>query len=149
VYRVGEPREVSSGSVPSTRFDFRYPDGAHDAEGLLVRPRTGRVYIVTKSRSGGAIYRAPKKLSARSVNRLQKVRSVPVSITAAAFRPGGGFVLCNHNFVYVYRSMKATPRSYRKPEVGQGESIESLRTGRSVLLGAEGRNSPVYLMRLG
>jgi hypothetical protein len=149
VYRVKEPRKVRSGSVPAKRFDLRYPDGAHDAEGLLVRPKTGRILIVSKSRSGGAIYRAPKKLSSRSVNRLTKVRSVPVSITAAAFRRGGGFALCNHNFVYVYKSMKAAPRQYRKPEVGQGESIEMTRNGKSVLLGAEGRKSPVYRMRLG
>jgi hypothetical protein len=147
VYRVKEPRKVSSRSVPSKRYDFRYPDGAHDAEGLFVRPRTGRVFIVSKSRDGGALYRAPKKLSTRSVNQLTKVRSVPVSITAAAWRPGG-FVLTNHNFVYEYKSMKAAPRAYRKPHVGQGESLEVARNGRSVLLGAEGANSPVYRMTL-
>jgi hypothetical protein len=147
VYKVREPRKVSSRSVPSKRYDFRYPDGAHDAEGLIVRPRTGRVFIVSKSRDGGALYRAPKRLSTTSTNKLKKVRSVPVSITAAAWRPGG-FVLTNHNFVYVYKSMKSAPRTFRKPHVGQGESLEVARNARSVLLGAEGRNSPVYRMTL-
>lgn len=148
VYRVKEPRKVRSRSVPTTAYDFRYPDGAHDAEGLFVKPRTGRLFIVSKSRDGGALYRAPKHLSTRSVNKLTKVRSVPVSITAAAYRPGGGFVLCNHNFVYVYKSMKSAPKTYRKPEVGQGESLDVARNSKSVLLGAEGKNSPVYRMYL-
>ena len=39
-------------------FHLQYPDGPHDAEGLLVHPQTGELYIVTKpSQGGGALYR--------------------------------------------------------------------------------------------
>ena len=41
VYRVPEPRATSgaTATAPATRLRLRYPDGAHDAETLLVAPR--------------------------------------------------------------------------------------------------------------
>ena len=149
VYRVREPRSLSNGTRRATRFDLRYPDGAHDAEGLMVRPRSGRVFVVTKSGSG-AVYSAPRELSASRTNRLTKVRSVPSGVTAAAFRPGGGFLLCNYNDVYVYPTLRGAPsRVFSKPELRQGESLELTRGGGAVLLGSEGTDSPVYRVSLG
>jgi hypothetical protein len=52
VYRVPEPR-LPATSAPATRLTLRYPDGAHDAEALLV-DRTGTLTIVTKSFDGDA-----------------------------------------------------------------------------------------------
>jgi hypothetical protein len=150
VYRFREPKVASSRAVKSTRFDFRYPDGRHDAEGLMVRPGTGRVFVVTKSRSGGHIYRAPKRLSTRSVNRLQKLGRVPVSITAASFAPGGRrFVVSNHNWAYIYDGLgDRRPRAVRKPDTRQGESMTVTRGGGALLIGSEGVRSPVYRLRL-
>lgn len=149
VYRITEPRNLESGSVRATRFDLKYPDRAHDAEGLMVRPGTGRVFVISKSPSGGAIYRAPRNLSTSQVNKLRKVRSAPERITAAAWRPGGGFVLTSQTRAYVYpRKKNSTPRVFVKPELRQGESVEFSRNGSSILVGSEGSNSPVYRMRV-
>lgn len=64
VYRVSEPSLPSEGP-PVTRdatplpITLTYPDGAHDAETLLVDPTSGDLFIVTKSKSGGSgVYRA-------------------------------------------------------------------------------------------
>ncbi len=46
-------------SAPAERLRLRYPDGAHDAEALLVDPRTGTLVIVTKDLSAGRAYSAP------------------------------------------------------------------------------------------
>jgi hypothetical protein len=57
VYRVPEPRLQGGGpavSAPATRLALRYPDGAHDAEALLVDRRSGALTIVTKSFGGDA-----------------------------------------------------------------------------------------------
>src|ERR1044072_2694015 len=58
VYRVAEPTlsdatrkftKYRPGSTePAEAITLKYPDGAHDAEALLVHPRTGNIYIVTK-----------------------------------------------------------------------------------------------------
>ena len=62
VYDVPEPpRGTAPGTVrPAATRVLTYPDGAHDAETLLVDPTTGRLVIVTKNRAGTvAAYRAP------------------------------------------------------------------------------------------
>jgi len=54
VYRVPEPRAAAGATTtaPAVRLALRYPDGPHDAETLLVDPRTGELVIVTKQLSG-------------------------------------------------------------------------------------------------
>jgi hypothetical protein len=57
VYRVPEP-DLTGGapatSAPAARLALRYPDGARDAEALLVDPSSGALVIVTKSFGGEA-----------------------------------------------------------------------------------------------
>lgn len=61
VYRFKEP---TLGGVSDTtsfeRFEFKYPDRAHNAETLMVDPKTGDLWIVTKVESGECqVFRAP------------------------------------------------------------------------------------------
>jgi hypothetical protein len=65
IYLVEEPTSIEPGDhvVPSERLSFTYPDGPHDAETLLVHPRTGAVTVVTKVEDGPAsIYELPSLL---------------------------------------------------------------------------------------
>jgi len=64
VYRVEEPAEIG-GTVeepalgPATALTFAYTDGAHDAELLWIDPRTGDLFIMSKSGTGTSVlYRA-------------------------------------------------------------------------------------------
>ncbi len=150
VYRFTEPQGLSNRTVSATKFELKYPDGRHNAEGLMVHPKTGRVYVATKAQSGGAIYRAPATLSSSRVNKLTKVTSgTPVKITAAAFTPDGSrFVLCNYSRAFVYNGFSAKPKQLKKPSLQQGESLDVARNGKSLLMGSEGRNSPVFSMTL-
>jgi len=52
--KVGEPSACRQGcrTEVAEALRFRYPDGAHDAEALLVHPTTGDLYIVTKAGQG-------------------------------------------------------------------------------------------------
>lgn len=61
VYRLPEPDIVSGGQGQSEipeALPFRYPDGAHDAEALLVHPISGETFIITKSDPAG-VYAFP------------------------------------------------------------------------------------------
>jgi hypothetical protein len=68
VYRFPEPAayEFQSASVPwfsvggAQDIELLYPDGAHNAEGMLVDPRTGDLFIFIKLTSSGKIYRATR-----------------------------------------------------------------------------------------
>lgn len=147
VYRFREPKALSSRSVPSTAFHFRYADGRHNAEGLMVHPRSGRLYVVTKATSGAGIYVAPQDLSTSKVNVLRRVASAPELVKAASFsRDGSRFVLSGGTHNYIYRSIGGRPVVVRKPPLRQGESVEITRNGKAMLVGSEGSQSPVYRM---
>jgi hypothetical protein len=151
VYRFKEPKALRhSMQLASKRFDLRYPDGRHNAEGIMINPRTGRLLVVSKSPNGGAIYRAPKKLVAGKVHRLTRVAWAPNKITAASFSPNGkSFVICNYSTAWIYRSLGGKAQQINKPRLRQGESIEYARDGRTIFMGSEGRRSPVYRVTLG
>lgn len=145
VYRFTEPQTLADTTVRAQRFDFAYADGRHNSEGIMVHPVTGRLYVVTKSESGGAIYAAPEKLSTTSVNQLTKVASAPIKITAASFsRDGSRFVIGNYTTAWLYRSFGGQAVEIDKPPLKQGESLEVNRRGSGIFMGTEGANSPVY-----
>ncbi len=149
VYRVREPRRTASRALRYKRYDLVYPDGAHNAETLMVDPRSGRVLIVTKDAAGGHVYRAPRSLSTRGYNRLRMVAAGPVLATGGDFFPGGRrYVVRTHNRAYVYRHLGARPTMVKLPTERQGESIDVTRSGRYLLTGSEGLHSPVHRVDL-
>lgn len=146
VVRVTEPRRIRSASLAHTAYRLAYPDGAHNAEGLMVRPGSGRVFVVTKASSGAAIYRAPRRLRIDRVNRLTRVASAPAIVTGADFSPTGRlFVLRTYTHAYVYDGLgDADPVDIDLPSAHTfGESVAFAR-GNAIWFGAEGRRQWVW-----
>jgi hypothetical protein len=145
VYFFNHPR-ANGLTVDYRAYDFRYPNGSHDAETLLVNGK-GRLFIVTKADKGG-IYAAPKKPSRDGVNDLKRVGSAPAVITDGTFLPGDKQIaLLSYDSVRVidadtYKSV-ATAKIPRQP---QAESITVSLDGQSLLVGSEGKKSKVYAM---
>lgn len=145
VHRITEPRRLASTTLGVTSYTFAYPDGPHNAEGVMVHPVSGRLYIVTKASSGAGIYAAPATLSPTRTNSLTRVAAAPSLIKAATFSPDGRrFILSGGSLLYVYDGFGDTPVTMKKPPLKQGESAEITRGGGSVLVGSEGVDSPVY-----
>ncbi|MEQ1506946.1 MAG: hypothetical protein ABMB14_32260 [Myxococcota bacterium] len=60
VYVVREPREGDDRIRTIASYVGSYPDGAQDAEALMVQPCTGRIHLVTKADDGlSTVYRFP------------------------------------------------------------------------------------------
>jgi hypothetical protein len=164
VYRIDEPEPEAANSTPVHALRLRYPDGPHDAETLLVHPKTGDIYIVTKARgrdSRTRVYKAPA--SAKSPSALKYVADVEFPnesvfslvigrITGGAISPDGNrVVLCDYfraweaivadgNFDSVWR------QSWRSFDIGkrmQGEAICYRHDGKAVLVTSEGENFPL------
>lgn len=83
IYRVPEPdvaHAPDGASLTGELFRFAYPDGVHNAEGLMVHPGTGQIYVVTKSRDGrSGVYAFPTPLpppSPVTVTTLTKVATL-------------------------------------------------------------------------
>jgi len=142
IHRVAEPTELEDQTVEPTTFRVRYEDGPHDAEALLVHPRTGRVYVVTKD--GAGVYEAPAHLSTDEVNVLRRVASAPMTVTDGAFLYDGRMVLRNYTSAFVSRGPGTPQVVVPLPSTAQGESLAVAPGYQAVLIGSEGVGSPVY-----
>lgn len=141
-----EPDELRDVAPRWTSYELEYPDGAHNAEALLVRPYRKRVHVVTKApASEAAVYVAPAELDPSAPNLLERTPyRVPPSITGGDFAPdgSGGLVLRNYNRAFLYEELGDTARTVELPSVPKGESIALLDTG-DLLIGSEGRGAKV------
>lgn len=145
VYYFLNPR-ANGLTVTYNAYDFRYPDGAHDAETLLV-DGAGRLYIVTKGAEGG-IYAAPTKPSRDGVNELQKVGKAPGLVTDGVFLPGGRQIalLTYSSVVVLDAGTYKQVATATIPAQRQAESLAVDLGGTGLLVGSEGKNSKVYAM---
>jgi hypothetical protein len=100
VYRIPEPAEASGSVKVSGVFHATYPDGAHDAESLLITP-DGRLHIVTKGETGPvSMYRFPNELKSGATLPLERLgpprdsRSAPKNdrVTDGAVSPNGEWI---------------------------------------------------------
>ncbi|MFF0579984.1 hypothetical protein [Streptosporangium saharense] len=148
IYRVPEPTTMRDAVIPATRYRFKYEDGGHNAEGIMVNPRTGRLYVVSKA-FVGAVYEAPRRLRTDRTNVLRKVGSAPIMATDAAYAPdGSSYVIRTYFSATVYRPSGDQLARLSMPQLEQAESITYTLDGKAVLTGSEGRNSPVYRVAL-
>ncbi|SEH01693.1 hypothetical protein SAMN05444920_121141 [Nonomuraea solani] len=144
VYKVMEPRTLRNAALPATRYRFRYADGGRNAEGIMINPKTGRLYVVSKE-FAGSVYAAPKQLRADRVNVLRKVTGAPIMATDAAYAPdGSSYVVRTYFSATLFRPSGETIAKVSMPELKQAESIAYTADGKALLTGTEGPRSPVY-----
>jgi hypothetical protein len=177
VYAVPEPNVLpgvrgATVHVHGVRYRFSYPDGPHNAETLLVDPRTSRIYIATKSYDGiTQVYAAPAKPSTSRVNRLTHVSTLhwgaphavlslvdippELATTGGAFSPDGAtVVLRTYTDAYLFpvsgtgpaalaKAFSGTPRRISLPKQPQGEGICFRRDGLALVLTSERPGSAV------
>lgn len=140
----------SGGTVEAETFELTYPDRSHDAETLLVHPRTEEVLLVTKRPFiGGVVYRAPSPLREGELHQLERVGSVSGMVTDGAFLPDGRhFVVrtLGAAAVYTYPGIEKVTEFFL-PEQDQGEGIAVGDDGR-IYLSSEGELSDVLVMDL-
>jgi hypothetical protein len=108
VYRVPEPEVDVGASVGAQtlsnwqRLRFTYPDGAHDAETLMVDPISGDMLIVTKETNGASkVFRAAGSVPADTPTALELVTTLSLGgsggqgalATAGDISPGGDSII--------------------------------------------------------
>ena len=177
IHRVREPEPAARAAVTTERptdSRLRYPDGPHDAETLLVHPRTGRVYVVTKPLAGAVgVYAAPVQLDPSRPNALSLVaRFSPrstgtpggpdlgplanVLVTGGDIAPDGSRVAVRtYTDVYewavpgddVAAAFNGAPEVSPLPPTRQGEGLGYSRDGTALLTSSEGVGAPVYGLR--
>ncbi len=160
VLRVPWPRSGDVAVDPATRVDLVYPDGAHDAESLLVDPVSGRVLIATKDVLGGALYEVPSYAVPPRVGApapVEPVRLTPVGdvlglATDGAFFPDGRhLVLRGYGDATVYTWPDLTVAGtveLPRQEQGEGIAVREVDGAFEVLVSSEGQRSDVLRVRL-
>jgi hypothetical protein len=153
VYRVSEGS--LSGWAQSERLTLRYPDGAHDAEALLVDPSSRALLVVTKSLSGsGTVYVASRE--GGTMRRAARVRlGNALQVTAGDVSADGRTVVLRtydrllvwtrrrgESLSSVFRREPCTGRADLLVE-GQGESVALTSDGRAFYTVPEGRRPPL------
>jgi hypothetical protein len=160
VIRLVEPAVLRSGPLVGEAFAFTYPDGAHDAEAILVDPRTADVVVVTKSLTSlGDAYRVdvhgrPRDTTAVHVAALSAPTGFDSLVTAGSVHPSGTrLLLRTYRGVWEYRRpgatdladvLRATPVDVPAARQMQGEAVSYTADGGGYLLGAEGASTPLF-----
>lgn len=104
IYRIPEPREVSAEwTVVPEKIMLRYPDGAKDAETLLVDPISGDLFVLTKRDALNTLYKA----SATDLNDgdtlvLEKVMELPIMLSVGGDISEDGLQVAIKNYWVVY-----------------------------------------------
>jgi hypothetical protein len=158
VYRVAEPRVGAAATAPAARLRLRYPDGAHDAEALLVDPLRGDLVIVTKALGAARAYRASARLPAGSQSTLRRGPAIALSLATAGDVSADGRIVVLRGYdrlaVWLRRGREPLTTTLERPPClsrtslageGQGEAIALDRRGASFATVAEG--SPAVLRR--
>jgi len=168
ILRAEEPNVAPGASAATTaltfeRFRFAYDDSAnHNAEGVLVDPASGAIYVVTKLADGqpSSVYALPDPPLVDALNVATKVADLPVPMggdmaaSAAAAHPcGTGFLIRTYNAVYEFRipagapfvdAFAVEPVAVPAADEPQSEGITYLPDGRGYVSAGESAGAPIY-----
>ena len=155
-------------------IDFRWPDGARDCEATAVDAAAGEVLLISKKRVPPELFRLPLRptggiQTAQLLTTLggvaqpgeRELKENPVygryrsQISGADLSPSGRVLaVLNYHSVHLYvraagqdwRRAMASPSSVLEfPWLPQAEGIAFSANGRSLLIGSEGRPSPLLI----
>ena len=171
IYRVPEPsltaatrkltKKLPGTTEPAEAIRLRYPDGAHDAEALLVHPVTGHIYIVIKLViSDSSVYEAAPPFTPGKTITMTRIGTIHVPslfggvITGGSVSPDGRRVaLCDYFQGYelvLPSGSKDFNDIWKQKMVGfdlgkrkQGESIAYRSDGKALLATSEEKGTPL------
>jgi hypothetical protein len=170
VYRIPEPAVDSAVSAsradplrtaPAEAIRLEFPDGKHNAEALLIHPRTGDLYIITKTKNAACkVYRATAPFDTSTTVQLGVVGELQLPgesgwmITGADISPDGRRVVLCDNFSAYELTLADVDSGFehiwRRPlasiELGdrrQGEAVCYRHDGLAILATSEETPTPL------
>jgi hypothetical protein len=164
IYRVREPLDPVEEIAQVETFELLYPDGPRNAETLVVDPKSGDAYIVSKVGGRAAsVYRLPGDANPGR-HTLEKLGEVAVRdendrfelVTGGSASPDGRFVVLR-TYLNAYEfSVRGRFRDwFRQPAArlrtaleNQGEAIAYARDGKAIVTASEGTPCPFHRMSL-
>ncbi len=164
VYRVKEPK-ADQRSRDLAKFDewtIKYSDAPHDCEALMVHPKTGDIWLVTKDRGEGTLVFVVRKPKGRDVLAAQRMGSLKIPftglgagmVTGGDISPDGGHIaLRTYAGVLEFKAgdkfdewFKGTGRVLSPANEQQGEALAYSRDGSRLATTSEGSPCRVSLV---
>ncbi len=171
IYRVAEP-SVSPGdsassakepspTSPAEMMKFKYPDRPHNAETMIVHPRSGNIYVLTKSPDGPSqIYKISPSFGSEAAAVTEKVGEISLPSVPVGFLTGGSVspdgrrvILCDYqkgfelilpdgasDFDDIWRQKPFVVDLGKRK---QGEAVTYSPDGRTIFASSESRNAPL------
>lgn len=105
IYRIPEPPSFNIDNITEyDKIEFAYPDGAHDAEALLVDDATKDIFVITKRDAMSKVYRIPYPQSTGSVNQAEYVNDLTFTgvVSASLSKSGKEMLLKTYTNLYYY-----------------------------------------------
>lgn len=170
IYRIPEPESPGETSVSAESMRLTYPDGAHDAESLIVMP-DGSILIVSKGERGPiAIYRVPGGFRSGAAVQLERVAMIGEAnggergvrrnqrITGGAASPDGRWIALRTLYSVTFYSAGDFARGDVREVMRYDVSALRERQGEGIAIGVDGavwlasegggRNRPGTIARL-
>jgi hypothetical protein len=170
IYRIKEP-VVPSAGTPSSRKQplqteqatvtiFKYADSPHDAESMVVQPKTGDVYVLTKRLDGPSlVFKIVPAFGSNTVIKAEKVGEIALPAVPNGLLTGGSaspdglrVVVCDYTAGYELNLgtagnfddiWKQKPIPVDLGDRKQGEAVAFSADGRSIFATSEKKNSPI------
>lgn len=155
-YRIPEPKSLGVQDVPWRRVELKYPNRPHNAETMLV-DEDGRLFIVTKEGQAASIYATPDAPEPGTTVKLERIGPAPMFLTDGEISYGGTQVaLRSYTSFYLFDANRFLSAGtdgdpgvvFPLPLQPQGETLTYTLDDRSVLVGSEGVEQPIYRIGL-
>lgn len=109
IYKFKEPDATIETVHDITQLQFRYPDGPHDTEALLVDEKTAEIYLLTKRDIPARIYKISAAPESKKVQIAELVGTLPLSGIVSATLSDKAIILKTYTGLYLY------PRTPNEP----------------------------------
>jgi DNA-binding beta-propeller fold protein YncE len=174
IFRVKEPTVSSSGSntdakealrtEPAQIALFKYQDTPHNAETMMVNPKTGDVYVLTKRVDGPSlVFKFKPGFGSNQAVIAQKVGEVALPAVPNGLLTGGAIspdttrvILCDYSSGYELRNTASTfddiwkskPVPVNLGERKHGEAITFAADGKALFGTNEGKKAEIFEVKL-
>ena len=135
IYRFAEPGATTKEVSGYDKINFKYPDGAHDADAILVDNNTKDIYIITKTGVYSRIYKLSYPQNTASINTAILCGSLSFNgVTSAALSPDGKEILVKtYEKIYYWKKGKEQTIEQTLAETPLPLSLPIGATGRGCL----------------
>ncbi len=166
IYRIPEPNVSASDrnrslSVAAEVMTFKYPNGSHNSETLLVDPKTGELAVVLKG-DGTVVYSLGQfTTGSRTVVQIGQINQSRGGVDTATggdvAADGSSVAVRDYSVARLWRrpsggsladALSTTPCSIPIASGGGGEGLAFAANGTGYFTLNEGSNNPIYLARL-